>query len=51
MAKGKEKKKMKKVMSEFKNSELHSSSKKGPIVTDPKQAQAIAFSEIKRAKK
>jgi len=34
-----------KVMHEFKEGELHSGSKKGPIVTDRKQAVAIALSE------
>ena len=45
------KEKMKKVMSEFKEGALHSGSKKGPVVTNPKQAVAIAYSEAKRAKK
>lgn len=38
-------KKMKKVMHEFKEGKLHSGSKKGPKVTNPKQAVAIAYSE------
>jgi hypothetical protein len=38
-------KKMGKVMHEFKEGELHSGSKKGPKVTNPKQAVAIAYSE------
>lgn len=42
---------MKKVMTEFKEGKLHSGSKKGPEVTNPKQAVAIAYSEAKRAKK
>lgn len=46
-----EKKKMKKVMHEFKEGELHSGSKKGPIVKNPKQAVAIAYSEAKKGKK
>ena len=33
------------VMHEFKEGELHSGSKDGPIVTNPKQAIAIALSE------
>lgn len=37
--------KVKKVMKEFKEGELHSGSKKGPQVTNPKQAVAIALSE------
>jgi hypothetical protein len=38
-------KKVAEVMHEFKEGELHSSSKDGPIVTNPKQAIAIALSE------
>lgn len=34
-----------KVLGEFKAGELHSGSKTGPVVTNPKQAQAIALSE------
>jgi hypothetical protein len=48
--KGKEKK-ISKVMKEFSKGELHSGSKKGPIVTNPKQAVAIGYSEAKKAKK
>lgn len=48
MAKGKEQRKIKKVMREFKEGELHSGSKKGPEVTNPKQAIAIAISESKK---
>ncbi len=40
--------KMKKVMEEFSKKELHSGSKKGPLVTNPKQAIAISYSEAKR---
>lgn len=47
----KNKKKMKKVMKEFHDKELHSGSKKGPIVKNPKQAVAIAYSEAKKARK
>lgn len=50
-AKKKSQKKIEKVMHEFKESELHSGSKKGPLVTNPKQAIAIAISESKRKKK
>ena len=41
--------KMKKVYKEFGRGELHSGSKEGPVVTNPKQASAIAISEAKRA--
>lgn len=51
MAKTKKEKKIKKVMKEFSEGELHSGSKKGPIVKNPKQAVAIAYSEAKRKKK
>jgi len=47
----KQKSKIKKVMHEFKEKELHSGSKKGPIVKNPKQALAIAMSEAKMPKK
>jgi hypothetical protein len=43
------KKKIKKVMKEFEHGKLHSGSKKGPLVTNPKQATAIALSEAKKA--
>lgn len=43
--------KIKKVMKEFKESKLHSGSKKGPVVSNPKQALAIGYSEAKKAKK
>ena len=48
MAKNKAKKKIKKVMTEFSEGTLHSGSKKGPVVTNPKQAIAIAISESKK---
>ena len=38
-------KKVERVMSEFKSGELHSGSKSGPLVKNPKQAVAIALSE------
>ncbi len=49
--KGKEKRKNKveKVMSEFKHGSLHAGSKKGPEVTNPKQAIAIALSEARKS--
>jgi hypothetical protein len=49
MSKGKQK--IKKVMHEYAEGELHSGSKSGPIVKDKKQAVAIAISEAKKAKK
>ena len=47
MAKGA--KKVDRVMGEFKEGKLHSGSKKGPEVTNPKQAVAIALSEARKA--
>ncbi len=47
MSKGKNK--IKKVMSEFKKGELHSGSKKGPEVSNRKQAVAIALSEARKS--
>ena len=47
----KAKKKIEKVMHEFKEKKLHSGSKKGPEVTNPKQAIAIALSESRKGKK
>jgi len=47
----KEKSKVKKVMHELKEGKLHSGSKKGPIVTNPKQGIAIAMSEAGLSKK
>jgi hypothetical protein len=49
MKKPSAKKKVKKVMEEFKAGSLHSGSKKGPIVSNPKQAIAIGLSEAKKA--
>ena len=43
--------KVQKVMHEFKTGELHSGSKKGPVVKSRKQAIAIALSEARKAKK
>lgn len=45
----KAKSKVKKVMGEFKHHKLHSGSKKGPLVTNPKQGIAIALSESRKA--
>ncbi len=41
--------KVKKVMHEASMGELHSGSKSGPLVTNKKQAVAIALSEAKKA--
>ncbi len=43
--------KIKKVMKEYKAGKLHSGSKKGPVVENPKQAIAIAMSEAKKKKR
>jgi hypothetical protein len=51
MAKGKEQRKVKKVMKEFGEGQLHSGSKTGPKVTNPKQAIAIGYSEARKGKK
>ncbi len=42
---------MKEEMHKFKEGELHSGSKKGPVVTNPKQAIAISLSESGQSKK
>lgn len=51
MKESKGKKKIEKVMHEFKENKLHSGSKKGPVVTNPKQGIAIAMSEAGMSKK
>jgi len=48
---GVKKGKISKVMNEFSHHELHSGSKNGPVVTNRKQAIAIALSEARRNKK
>jgi len=50
MKKTKAQKKVKKVMGEFKEGTLHSG-KGGKVVTNPKQAVAIALSEAGKAKR
>jgi hypothetical protein len=45
----KAKKKIQKVMEEYKEGDLHSGSKKGPKVSSKKQAVAIALSEARKA--
>ena len=47
--KGKEQRKLKKVMREMKEGKLHSGSKEGPIVSNPKQAIAIGLSEARKS--
>jgi hypothetical protein len=47
----KKKKKVEKVMHEFKVGQLHSGSKKGPLVKNTKQAIAISLSEAGLSKK
>jgi len=49
-AKKKKANKIKKTMTEFKKGELHSGSKKGPIVKDYEQAVAIAINQAKKKK-
>ena len=41
--------KVEKVLHEYKEGELHSGSKKGPMVKNRKQAVAIALSEARKA--
>ncbi len=48
---GKSQPKIAKVMHEFKGGDLHSGSKKGPLVKTRAQAVAIAISEAKRGKR
>lgn len=39
---------IKKRMEDFKEGEMHSTTKHGPVVTNPKQAIAIALSEARK---
>lgn len=50
-SKTKKEQKIKDVMHEYKEGELHSGSKKGPKVKSRKQAIAIALSEARRKRK
>lgn len=43
--------KITKVMREYESGELHSGSKKGPVVKDKAQALAIGYSEARKAAK
>ena len=51
--KGTKKEKIKQEMHKFKEGKLHSGSKKGPVVENPKQAIAISLREagVKKKKK
>lgn len=49
--KGKEERKVSKVMKEYSKGDLHSGSKKGPVVKDKAQALAIGYSEAKQSGK
>ena len=51
MKKATQKKKVSKVMKEFKAGTLNSGSSRGPVVTNRKQAVAIALSQAKMTKK
>jgi len=46
--KSKTQKKISKVMKEYSKGDLHSGSKKGPVVTNKAQALAIGYSEAKK---
>lgn len=49
MAEKKGSKKIEKVMKEYSEGKLHSGSKKGPTVSNKKQAVAIALSEARKS--
>lgn len=42
---------MSKIMREFSRGDLHSGSKRGPVVTSRKQAEAIGESEMRKRRK
>jgi hypothetical protein len=50
MNKQRRQEKVHQTMGEYKRGELHSGSKKGPLVRNRKQAVAIALSQARRAK-
>jgi hypothetical protein len=50
ISKARRQQKIKQTMHEFKHGELHSTSKKGPLVRDRRQAVAIALSQARKAK-
>lgn len=50
-SKAKKKSRVKSEMEKFKHGDLHSGSKHGPIVSNPKQAIAISLSEAGMSKK
>jgi len=50
MPKGQGQKTVASAMRKFKKGKLHSGSKKGPVVKNPKQAIAIALSEAGKSK-
>lgn len=50
-SKSKKNKKIKKVMEEYEHGALRSGSKSGPVVTNPRQALAIGYSEARKSKK
>ena len=49
LSKARRQEKVRQTMHEFKAGSLHSGSKRGPTVTDPKQAIAISLSQAKKA--
>ena len=51
MTKGKEQRKIKKVLKEFDSGDLHAGSKSGHMVKNKDQASAIGYSESSKGKK